>query len=52
VLKEREAFNASIDEKWAKFGHHANSGKKRKHHKKSAASAGEAAAKPPAKPKA
>lgn len=35
LLKEREAVNAAIDQKLAKLGYHANSGKsKRSHHRK------------------
>jgi hypothetical protein len=51
LLKQREAALAAFDEKLAKLGYHANSGKgKRSHHKKSAAS--DTAPKPAARPKA
>jgi hypothetical protein len=55
LLKQRDAAMAAFDEKLAKLGYHANSGKRgRSHHKKAAAStaAETAAAKPAAKPKA
>jgi hypothetical protein len=48
LLKQREAAIAVFDEKLAKLGYQANSGKGRRSHHKKAADAG---AKPPAKPK-
>lgn len=51
LLRQREAAMAAFDEKLAKLGYHANSGKgRRSHHKKAAASA--ETTKPAAKPKA
>jgi hypothetical protein len=55
LLKQREAVVAGFDERLAKLGYHANSGKgRRSHHRKTApaAPATETAAKPAAKPKA
>jgi hypothetical protein len=53
LLKQRDAAMAAFDEKLAKLGYHANSGKgRRSHHRKSAAPTEAAAAKPPAKAKA
>jgi hypothetical protein len=44
LLKQREAAIAAFDEKLAKLGYHANSGKtKRSHHKRGAAGAAPAA---------
>lgn len=54
LLKQREAAIASFDEKLAKLGYHANSGKRgRSHHKKAgtAASSADAGAKPTSKSK-
>src|SRR4029077_13060553 len=51
LLKQREAAIAGFDERLAKLGYHANSGKgKRSHHRKPVPA--DAAAKPPTKPKA
>jgi hypothetical protein len=54
LLKQREAAIAAFDEKLAKLGYHANSGKaKRSHHKRGATAAAPAApAKAADKPKA
>jgi hypothetical protein len=55
LLKQREVAIAAFDEKLAKLGYRANSGKgRRSHHKKAApaAPAADAGAKPAAKPKA
>jgi len=47
LLKQREAAITAFDEKLAKLGYKANSGKpKRSHHKKSASAGKETAAKP------
>lgn len=52
ILKERETAMAAFDEKLAKLGHHANSGKKRSHHKRgTSAPAADAPAKTAPKPK-
>jgi hypothetical protein len=52
LLKQREAAIAAFDEKLAKLGYHANSGKgRRSHHKKGAATAAEGGTKSAAKPK-
>ena len=51
LLKQRDAAIAAFDEKLAKLGYHANSGKgKRSHHHKKSPVA-DAAAKPASKPK-
>jgi hypothetical protein len=53
ILKQREGAIAAFDEKLAKLGYHANSGKgRRSHHRKSAPTAPDPAAKQAAKPKA
>jgi len=51
LLKQREAAIATFDEKLAKLGYHANSGKKRSHHRKPAPTPGDAPAKSASKPK-
>jgi hypothetical protein len=53
LLKQREAALKDFDEKLAKLGYHANSGKaRRSHHRKATAPAGDAGAKAAQKPKA
>jgi len=53
LLKQREAAITAFDEKLAKLGYHANSGKgKRSHHRKAAGSASETTPKSASKPKA
>ena len=51
ILKQREAANAAFDERLAKLGYHANSGRRRSHHKRAAAPATETTPKA-TKPKA
>lgn len=53
LLKQREAAMAIFDEKLAKLGYQANSGKgKKSHHKKAGPASAEAVPKPSSKPKA
>lgn len=52
LLTQREAAMATFDEKLAKLGYHANSGKSRKSHHKKAAVGEPVSAKPATKPKA